>query len=384
MALLFFLLILSVLVLIHEAGHYLAARFFGVKADEFGYGFPPRLIGFVKDKGRWKRIGRTDRGTYPGTIWSINWLPLGGFVRIKGEQPGEENGADSFHNKPIWQRVIILAAGVTMNWILAIILFFIVFVAGANTILEDLPAGSVVTQRVVTVTQVLQGSPAEKAGLRPNDVILTVNDVAPATYTDAQAAIAQKGETPVDLKIRRGVEEMNVTATPVFIPEAEKIALGVGIADVGRVRLPVPQALKASVVTTYGYTKAILVSFGQMIRDLVTFRGMSQDVSGPVGIAVITGQVAQQGIVPLLQFAAVLSINLAVINFLPIPALDGGRVLFLAIEKLRRKPMSRNLEAAIHNIAFLLLIGLIFLVTIRDVSKFGGVILDGAKGLVGM
>jgi regulator of sigma E protease len=384
MSLLLFLLVLSVLVLIHEAGHYLAARLFGVKASEFGYGFPPRLIGFVKDRGRWKRIGRKDDGTYPGTIWSINWLPLGGFVRIKGEQAGEEDGKDSFHHKPIWKRVIILAAGVGMNWILATILFFVVFVAGANTILEDLPPGAVVERQSVTVTQVLTGSPADKAGILPNDVIVSVEGQTPSTYTDAQKMIAAKGEQPVSIIVRRGTEELLLTATPVYIQEAQKIALGVGIADVGRVRLPVAQALKASVLTTYGYTKAILFSFGGMVRDLVTFRGVSQDVSGPVGIAVMTGQIAQQGVVPLLQFAAVLSINLAVINFLPIPALDGGRVLFLVIEKLRRRAMSRNLEAAIHNIAFLVLIGLILLVTVRDVSKFGGVILDGAKGLVGM
>ncbi len=384
MSLLLFLLVLSVLVLIHEAGHYLAARLFGVKASEFGYGFPPRLIGFVKDRGRWKRIGRKDDGTYPGTIWSINWLPLGGFVRIKGEQAGEEDGKDSFHNKPIWQRIIILAAGVTMNWLLAAILFFTVFVAGANTILEDLPPGAVVEDQAVTVTEVLGGSPADKAGIFPNDVIVSVDGKTPSTYTDAQALIAAKGEEKVLLRIRRGTEDLSLEVTPVYLKQAGKIAIGVGISDVGRLRLPVGQAIKASLVTTYAYTEAILVSFGQMIRDLVTFHGVSQDVSGPVGIAVMTGRIAQQGIIPLLQFAAVLSINLAVINFLPIPALDGGRVMFLVIEKLRRRAMSRTLEAAIHNIAFLILIGLILLVTVRDVTKFGGVILDGAKGLVGM
>ncbi|MFA5935433.1 MAG: RIP metalloprotease RseP [Patescibacteria group bacterium] len=384
MSLILFLLVLSVLVLIHEAGHYFAARLFGVKADEFGYGFPPRIIGFVKDRGRWKKIGRKDNGTYPGTVWSINWLPLGGFVRIKGEQAGEENGADSFHNKPIWQRIIILAAGVTMNWILAIILFFIVFTAGANTILEDLPPGSIVLDRGVRITQVLVGSPAERAGLMPNDVIVSVDGVVPKTYTEAQHAIIVAGEREIPLEIERGGKTISIHATPTYIKDADRIALGIAIADIGRVRLPVDKAAKAAVVTTYRYSKTILFTFVDIFRDLFARRGVSEDISGPVGIAVITGQIAQQGIIPLLQFAAVLSINLAVINFLPIPALDGGRVLFLAIEKLRRKPMNRTIEAAVHNIAFLFLIGLILLVTIRDVSKFGGVIMDGAKGLVGM
>ncbi|MEO5927222.1 MAG: M50 family metallopeptidase [Patescibacteria group bacterium] len=384
MSLLLFLLVLSVLVLIHEVGHFLTARLFGVKADEFGYGFPPRIIGFVKENGKWKRVGRKDNKSYANTIWSINWLPLGGFVRIKGEQPGEENGRDSFHNVAVWKRVIILAAGVTMNWILATILFFFVFVAGAKTIIDELPAGAIVHDQAVRITQVLKGSPADTASLKPNDVILSINGTAPASYTDAQKLIAANGEQPVTLSIGRDNSQIQIVATPAFVKEADHIALGIGIADIGTVTLPPAQAAVVAAQTTYGYTKAILFGFGTIISDLVQGRGVDEGVSGPVGIAVMTGQVAQEGIMPLLQFAAILSINLAVVNFLPIPALDGGRVLFLIIEKVRRKPMSRTLEATIHNFAFLALIGLILLVTIRDVGKFGGVIVAGARGLVGM
>lgn len=384
MSLLLFLLVLSVLVLIHEAGHFIAARLFGVKADEFGYGFPPRLIGFVKENGKWKRVGRKDKGQYKNTIWSINWLPLGGFVRIKGEQPGEEDGKDSFHNVAVWKRIIILAAGVTMNWILATALFFAVFLVGANTLLEDLPAGAIVHDRAVRVTQVVSGSPAEKAGLKPNDAIVSIDGTVPATYTDAQKMIAEKGEQLITIMVDRGQEHLQLVATPAYVKEADRVALGIGIADIGKVTLPPAKAAIVSAQITYRYTQAVLFGFGAIIRDLVTGHGVNEGVSGPVGIAVMTGQVAQEGIMPLLQFAAILSINLAVVNFLPIPALDGGRVLFLIIEKVRRKPMSRNLEATIHNIAFLILIGIILLVTIRDVGKFGGVIVAGAKGLVGM
>lgn len=384
MSLLLFLLVLSVLVLIHEAGHYVAARLFGVKADEFGYGFPPRMIGFVKENGKWKRVGRKDRTAYKNTVWSINWLPLGGFVRIKGEQPGEEDGKDSFHNVSVWKRVIILAAGVTMNWILAIVLFFAVFLVGANTIVDELPAGAIVHDHAVRITQVLKGSPADTAGLLPNDVVVAIDGAVPPTYTDAQKMIAEKGERQIDLTIRRNGTEQHVTATPAFVKEADRVALGIGIADIGKVTLPPGQAFLSAVKVTFGYTKLILFGFGAIFRDLVLGRGVDEGVSGPVGIAVMTGQVAQEGIMPLLQFAAILSINLAVVNFLPIPALDGGRVLFLIIEKARRKPMSRNLEATVHNIAFLVLIGLILLVTVRDIGKFGGVIVDGAKGLVGL
>lgn len=385
MSLILFLLVLSVLVLIHEAGHYVTARLFGVKADEFGYGFPPRLIGFVKDgRGKWKKIGRTDKGKYRNTIWSINWLPLGGFVRIKGEQPGEEDGPDSFHNKPIWQRVLILAAGVTMNWLLAFLLFAAVFMSGTLAVLEDLPAGATVTDRSVRITQVLPGSPAERAGFAINDTVVSINGVAPTTFENAREIIFDQGEQTFPVVIERAHVQHTLTVTPAFVTEANRVALGIGLADVGLVSFSPPTAAKAAALATFGYTRAILGTFGDLVKDLFAWRAPSQDLSGPVGIAVLTGQIAQQGIIPLLQFAAVLSINLAVINFLPIPALDGGRVLFLVIEKLRRRAMSRRLEAGIHNVAFLVLISLILIITVRDVSRYGGVIIGGLKGLVGM
>lgn len=384
MSLILFLLVLSVLVLIHEAGHYLTARLFGVKADEFGYGFPPRLIGWVKERGKWKRVGRKDQAKYQNTIWSINWLPLGGFVRIKGEQPGEEEGRDSFHNVAIWKRTIILAAGVSMNWLLAFVLFATVFMSGTQAVLEDLPVGARVTDRAIRITQVLSGAPGEQAGLRANDVVVSVAGRVPESYDIARQEIFAQGEKTFPMVIERDGRQMTFQVTPAFVKEADRIALGIGLADVGRVSFSPPQAIKAAALTTFGYTKAILFTFGDLVKDLFAWRAPAQDLSGPVGIAVLTGQIAQQGIIPLLQFAAILSINLAVVNFLPIPALDGGRVLFLAIEKLRRRAMSRTLEAAIHNIAFLILISLILIVTFRDVSKYGGVILGGLKGLVGM
>ncbi len=382
MALIYFLLVLSVLVLIHEAGHYVAARIFGVKADEFGYGFPPRLIGFVKEAGRWIRVGRKDEKKYTNTIWSINWLPLGGFVRIKGEQPGEESGADSFHNKPIWQRVIILAAGVFMNWVLATILFAVVFSIGTTTALEDLPAGARIQDHSIRITQIVSGSPADQAGLQSDDAVVLIDGKQPQNSDETRNLIAQKGENAFPITILRNHEQKVLMVTPAFLKEANKVALGIGISDVGRVSFSPPQAMRAAVLTTIGYTKAIVLTFGELIRDAVARRPLSQDLSGPVGIAVMTGQIAQQGIIPLLQFAAVLSINLAVVNFLPIPALDGGRVLFLALEKLRRKPMSRTLEATIHNVAFVLLLLLVAVISARDLSKYGGTILHGVWGLV--
>lgn len=383
---LIFLLVLSVLVLIHEFGHFIAARIFGVKADEFGYGFPPRLIGIVKDKGKWHKVSGKDEKEYQNTIWSLNWLPLGGFVRIKGENGEEETikDPDAFHNKPIWQRIIILAAGVAMNWLLAFVLFAGIFTIGATAILEGVPADAKVENREVRITNIMLDSPAAKAGLLPGDRVVSVAGVAPETYEKARTAIAEQNDKPFEVQIVRDGQSKKVTVNPVYLEEIKKFGIGVGLADVGKIRFRFDRALLYAGETVIGYTRDVIVSFATLIRDLVFLRHVEQDVAGPIGIAVITGQVAKQGIVPLLQFAAILSINLAVVNFLPIPALDGGRVLFLVIEKIRRKAVARKVEARIHQIAFLALIILILLVTIRDIGKYGGVIWGGIKGMVGM
>lgn len=380
-----FLLVLSVLVLIHEAGHFFAARIFKVKAEEFGYGFPPRAFGFVKVDGKWKYVGRKDNREYKNTIWSVNWLPLGGFVRIKGETPdGDANDSDSFQSVAIWKRVIILAAGVIMNWFLAFVLFAVIFMIGAPAILEELPEGARVEDRSITITQLLDGQPADEAGLEPGDKILTIAGQEPESYANAIELIGSQGENEFEMKVLRNEEEMSFTLDPEYIEEIDKAGIGVAMADVGVVRFAWYQAIWQAAVATYTYTKLIIVAFAGIIVDIVTLQGVSEDVSGPVGIAVLTGQFAKQGIVPLLQFAAILSINLAVINFLPIPALDGGRVVFLLIEKVRRKALRPKLEAMIHQIAFLALIILILLVTVRDLGKYGGAIVGGIKNLIGI
>ncbi|MDD5438457.1 MAG: RIP metalloprotease RseP [Patescibacteria group bacterium] len=381
-----FLLVLSVLVLIHELGHFIAARIFGVKAEEFGYGFPPRIVGIVKENGKWKKVSGKDESEYKRTIWSINWLPLGGFVRIKGENGEEETikDKDAFHAKPIWQRIIILAAGVTMNWILAFALFAGIFTFGATAILDGVPKDAKIENKEVRITNLVAKGPADKAGLIPGDSIISIAGVKADNYEQARSVIADQKDKSFEIDYKRDGESKKVTVTPAYLEEIKKFGIGVGLADVGTVRFRFDKALLYAGEAVVGYTKDVVVSFGTLLRDLIFLRRVDQEVAGPIGIAVITGQVAKQGIVPLLQFAAILSINLAVVNFLPIPALDGGRVLFLIIEKIRRKAVARRVEARIHQIAFLTLIVLILLVTLRDIGKYGGVIWGGIKGLVGM
>lgn len=383
MAAIIFLLVLSALVVFHEFGHFFAAKLFGIKAEEFGVGFPPRAFGFVKVDGKWKRVSRKDRSRYANTVWSINWLPLGGFVRIKGEQEDGIHDTDSLLSKPIWQRCIVIAAGVLMNWLLAIILFTIVFSVGTLAVLEDVPPGGTVSDRSVFVTSVIPHSAAFDAHVNLGDRIVSVDGTPVTVAVDAQKLIATHGTSTFPLVFEREGKDMTVSLTPRFLTEVNRPALGVALSDVGKVSFPVPQAFFLGIRMTAGVTGAIVQALGGVVVDLFSGRGVASGVSGPVGIAVVTGQVAREGIMPLLQFAAMLSVNLAVINFLPIPALDGGRVLFLAIEKLRRKPMKRSLEIAIHNSAFLILILLILLITARDISIYGGTIVGGVKGMVG-
>jgi regulator of sigma E protease len=231
---------------------------------------------------------------------------------------------------------------------------------------------------------VLPNSPASKAGILPGDSVVSIAGVVPQSSDLARNIIGEQGTVPFTVSIIRNGESKDIVATLEFVKEVGRPALGVGIAEVGSVRYPPFTAMKVAAIATVGYTKAVVVTFVEIFRDLLSLKAPVEEVSGPIGIAVLSGQIARQGIIPLIQFAAILSINLAVINFLPIPALDGGRVLFLFIEKLRRRSMNQKIEAAIHNVSFIILIALILLVTMRDVFKFGGVILDGAKGLVGM
>lgn len=376
-----FLAVLTVLVLVHECGHFFAARFFGVKAEEFGVGFPPRMIGFVRENGKWKKADKT-KDSYPSTIWTINWLPLGGFVRMKGEDGGKGE-RDSFASKPAWQRFIILAAGVFMNFALASIIFAIGFMVGIPAAVDELPAGAIVNDRRIQITQVMEGAAAQKAGIEAGDYLLEIDGKQMARVADAQDYFAAQGTTPVKATVQRGEERKELQVTPEYLEALKRPALGIGMADTAIVKFPWYRAIPQGIATTFTYTKAILFAFGNIIRDLVVKQEVAGDVSGPVGIAVMTGRIASQGAWSFFQFAALLSINLAVVNFLPIPALDGGRALFVVVESLRRRKANEKFEARLHQIGFLALLGLIVVITAKDLMQFGPMIWAGMKGLVG-
>lgn len=378
-----FIIVLSVLVFAHECGHFMMARKFGVRAEEFGFGFPPRAFGVYKNnQSQWKFIwGAKEIKDCPGTVYSINWLPLGGFVKIKGENgPSASSGLpededkNSFAFRPIWQRAFMLSAGVVMNIILAAVLISAGFMIGLPQALNgQLDARAEISDKKIQIVEVMKNTPAEVAGLKIGDTILNINGNNFSNYEALQKYVADNIGNKLDYRVKRGREYYDLMIMPKVLTETGLGGIGIGITETGIVSYPWYLAVWEGVKTTLILTWAIITAFYELIKGLSLGHGVTADLSGPIGIAALTGQVARLGFVYLLQFTALLSINLAVINFFPFPALDGGRILFLIIEKIKRSPVKSEVEGAIHNIGFALLMILILLVTFRDVAKFGDV-----------
>lgn len=374
-----FLVVLSVLVLAHELGHFSTARYFGIRITEFGLGFPPRAIGWYKNKfGKRVKVvgGRSfesleaseDEKIQPKkgvTIYSLNWLPLGGFVKIKGENGDDRNDSDSFGAKPIWQRIIVLIAGVSMNVLLAWLLFSVGYMIGLPQTTSDLGPKAIVSEQAVLVADVLSDSPAARSGFLAGDKIIKANDIFVDTENSLQDIIADRGDIETEVLIVRAEEEMLLKVVPEI--SNERAVIGVSIFAAGTVRYPFFFAFAEGAKTTVWTLKEIFVAFGGLFKDMFSGVNVGDQLAGPIGIANITGQAARLGFVYLLQFTALLSLNLAVINILPVPALDGGRVLFLLIEKLRGKPVKKEIENVINNISFLLLMVLILFITSKEV-----------------
>lgn len=349
-----FVLILGLLVFVHELGHFVAARKNGVKVEEFGFGFPPRIFGIKKGE----------------TIYSINWIPLGGFVKIKGEDGENKEDEDSFSHKKIWRRAVILAAGVFMNFVLAAVLLSIGFMVGLPQVINGENGYAKVRDARVQVIQILEGTPAAEAGVLVGDTILEIDGQKVEDVEVMQNYLAGKIDAPVKFSLERDSQKIDKEISPTFLIETGRGGIGVGLLKTGIVSYPWYLSLWKGAESAVLFTGEVATAFYELIKNLIVTQKVSVDLSGPVGIAVLTGQVARMGIIYLLQFTALLSINLAVINFLPFPALDGGRLLFLLIEKIRHKPISQKIENLVHNIGFGLLMLLVLLVTYRDVIKF--------------
>jgi len=387
--LLVFLIILGLLVLSHEFGHFVVARRCGMKVYEFGFGFPPRFVGIqiLKKKGslkdsnpptKWRLVWGRQRvedlpeidGYETDVVYSFNWLPLGGFVRIKGEE-GQETGSDSFVSKPYYQKTLVLIAGVAMNVVLAAVLLSAGYMIGLPQALTD-SDDSTVSNRQLQIMQVLNGKPAEKAGLKAGDAFIKIGELENPHLKEMQDYVNKNKDKEITVTIKRGQELIEKKIKPMVYEDTGKGGMGVAIAEVGIVKYPWHKAIYKGIEATGYYLKSIVIAFVIIIKGLVTGHGAGAAVSGPVGIAVMTGQVAKLGISYLINFTAILSLNLAIINILPIPALDGGRLVFITLGRIFRKKVPMRFEQIAHTLGFALLMLLVIVITVKDVGRFKG------------
>ncbi len=283
-------------------------------------------------------------------------------MRLKGEQGEGANEKDSFAAKPVWQRVIILAAGVLMNLFLTIIIFTATLSIGMPQVLEDGTTSA--KDSKIEITSVLSKSPAEAAGIQPGDVLQSLDSSSFADIASVQAYVRDHVGVPISLSLLRGSERVTVSAIPTILKESGKPGFGVALARVGIVSYPLPTALVKSVELTGVMAYTIVTTLANAIRHFA-FDGFV----GPVGIAATTATVTKLGFSYLLNLIAQLSLSLAIFNFLPIPALDGGRVFFALLEKTRGKSLEPAIENAIHLLGFVVLITLLIMVTVRDITK---------------
>ena len=358
-SILIFLLVLSILILVHELGHFIVAKKSGIMVEEFGIGLPPRLVG--------KKIGET--------IYSVNWLPFGGFNRLHGEQ-NEEGLTDlskSFLHKSKKIRALVVIAGVVMNFILAIVAFAIVY--SFTGIPRD--TGK------LKVIDVAAGSPAQVAGIVVGDVVTKVGKDPISSSDDfiAKTAALKGKSTMFEIQRTFGGQQsaVKVTLTPRGNPPAGEGPIGVTITTMEIYYAPIWQRPFYGVY--YGFKDAIYWGETIVLGLWGLFAGLlrgqtPQGVSGPIGIFAVTTEAAKNGILTLINFVGILSVNLAILNILPFPALDGGRLLFIGVESVTGRKVSPRIEGTIHNIGMIILLALILIITIGDVRRlitFGGI-----------
>lgn len=346
-----FIAILGVLIFVHEFGHFITAKKNGVKVEEFGFGFPPRIFGIKKGE----------------TIYSINLIPLGGFVKALGEDGAGRDDPQSFASKKVWQRAIILVAGIGMNFLLAIALFSITNTIGLPTAVAD-PASNAPDIQI-QISDVAKDSPAQKAGITIGDIIIGINDQKINRVENFQEIVQNNLEKETGITVLRGTQELHFNLIPRANPPKDQGAIGVGLVEITIVKYNWYQAIWQGIKSAYYLTLMFAVALFNLAKNLILGGHVSGDIAGPVGIAVLTNQISKLGLVYIINFAAILSLNLAIINAIPFPALDGGRLLFLLIEKIKGSPVSQKIEQAVHMLGFALLILLMIVVTFRDIVR---------------
>ena len=348
------ILAISILVLLHEMGHFFTAKKFNVKIQEFGIGLPPRLFG--------KKRGET--------LYSVNALPIGGFVRMEGEET-RSSDPRSFNMKPIWQRFLIVAAGVLVFWIIAAVIFTVLGATSGIPMAVDDSDSEGIRNPQVRIIGVAPDSPAESIGIELGDTILSIDGQRVDKVGEVIDLIQLRLGQEVVLGIQRSGSELDVTLVPRVDPPADQGAMGVALARSAQIRYEWYQAPYEGVVLTGQVTWAIIKMMGTLVSNLIGGQGLppGAQLSGPVGVIGLLSNTFALGIPSFLFFIALISIYLAIFNSLPIPALDGGRMFFILLEGVRRKPLSQTLEQRLILASFMILIPFIVWVTIGDVIR---------------
>ncbi len=345
------------LVTLHEFGHFITAKKFGVKVEEFGVGFPPRIFG--------KKFGET--------IYSLNLLPFGAFVKMPGEI-GRTDDPSNFSNKAVWKRALIVAAGVISFWLIAAILFGIVFKLGTPVAISD-DVDSNLKNPQVQIVNLSADSPAKAANLQPGDTIVSVklkNSTQEVKITKVQQlqefTNANKGQEII-LTIQRGKEISDVSLTPRVNPPIGEGPMGVALVRTAVKSYPWYSAPWQGIITTGNLTIAIAQGYFDAIKNLIMGQPTGVQLTGPVGVFQLFTQASQLGASYFLQFVGMVAVYIAIFNILPIPSVDGGKLIFLGIEAIRRKPVSEKLEQRVTTVFFALLLVLMAWVTFKDIMR---------------
>jgi regulator of sigma E protease len=344
-----FIIVLGVLIFFHELGHFIVARLFGVGVEKFSLGFGPKLLG--------KKIGITD--------YRISAIPLGGYVKMVGEEPDAEvDPAEipiSFTHKNVFQRILIVAAGPLFNFLLAIVIFFGMFQTSGMYVLN------------ASVGKVEAGSPASRGGLEKGDLIVAIDDNPVNTWDDMASIISQSQGKSLSLSVRRGEEPVSITITPelkqtknIFGEDLDRYMIGIAASGDGFTRALNPfQAMAESILQTYRISELTILSIVKLIQGVLP----AKTLGGPIMIAQMAGQQAKEGAANLIFLIAVISINLGILNFLPIPVLDGGHLCFFFIEAVKGKPVNTRMREIAQQAGIFVLILLMILVFYNDITR---------------
>ncbi len=367
MTIVIFIIILAGLIFTHELGHFWAAKKFGIRVDEFGFGFPPKLFSVKKGE----------------TEYSLNLIPIGGFVKIFGENPDEESetGSDqtrSMVNKPRHIQAIVLAAGVFLNLVLAWALFSVSLYVGMPIALADLPTQTKVTEEKLLITSIMKDSPAAESGLIAGDSILTlaVDDkkIILPTIEEVQEFLQTNKNKIVEISYSRGARKNLKEGVALTMPKlgvvGEKAGIGITMERIGVAKLSFFQSIIMGFKFTCEMTIATIISFRDFLMSLFVNGGQAlSSVAGPIGLFGIVAGIRQLGLIYLINFTAIISINLAVLNILPFPALDGGRLLFLIIEAIKGSRLNPKIANSLNALGFIMLLLLMAVVAVSDILK---------------